>query len=159
MKSSLYAFNVARQSFISLGVAVADTPLARLRGLLGKMRIRSDEALWVVPSHGIHTFGLMFPIDVIYLDAKMRVIAMLEGLGPLRIAPIRWQSTSVLELPARSIFGSGTQVGDQLMICSPEEMELYWTSQRQASQDEQARGERKNLERRLDLQHPARKTG
>ena len=91
MKHSLCAFNVSRQSFINLGVAVADTPLTRLRGLLGKMRLRSDEALWVVPSRGIHTIGLLFPIDLIYLDAQLRVIHVIEHLGPLRIAPVRWQ--------------------------------------------------------------------
>lgn len=129
MGHCMYAFNVSRQSFINLGVAVADTPLTRLRGLLGKMRLRSDEALWVVPSRGIHTIGLLFPIDLIYLDAKLRVIHLIEHLGPLRIAPVRWQCASVLELPARSIYDSGTQVGDQLMICSPEEMRGYWTPQ------------------------------
>jgi uncharacterized membrane protein (UPF0127 family) len=129
VKSSLCAFNITRQSFINLGVTVADTPLARLRGLIGKIRLRSDEAMWIVPSHGIHTIGLLFPIDVIYLDAQLRVVQAVEHLGPLRIAPIRRQCASVLELPARSIYDSGTQVGDQLLICSPEEMHAYWLSQ------------------------------
>jgi uncharacterized protein len=125
-----YAFNISRQSFISLGVAVADTPLTRLRGLLGKVRMRSDEAIWVVPSHGVHTIGLLFPIDLIYLDEQLRVVHLVESLGPLRIAPLRWQCASVLELPAKSIYGSGTEIGDQLMIRSPEDMEAYWAPQR-----------------------------
>lgn len=132
-----YAFNITRQSFISLGVTVADTPWARLRGLLGKMRIRSDEGLWVVPSRGIHTFGLRFPVDVIYLDSNMRVVHLVEGLGPLRIGPLRLGCESVLELPGRSIYGSGTQVGDQLMICAPQKMEAYWKTQ--APRDEGVR--------------------
>ena len=78
-----YAFNITRQSFINLGVTVADTPWARLRGLLGKMRMRSDEGLWLVPSRGIHTLGLMFPIDAIYLDGDLRVVHLVENLGPL----------------------------------------------------------------------------
>jgi uncharacterized membrane protein (UPF0127 family) len=126
-----YAFNVTRQSFINLGVSIADTPWARLRGLLGRMRLRSDEGLWIIPSRGIHTFGLMFPIDVVYLDAGLRVVHVMESLGPLRIAPIRLKSESVLELPARSVYESGTQVGDQLLICTPAEMENYWSSQDQ----------------------------
>ena len=129
MRKILYAFNVSRQSFINLGVTAADTTLARLRGLLGKVRLRTDEGIWIFPSRGIHTVGLMFPIDVIYLDAQLRVVYMIENLGPLRVAPIRLQCESVLELPVRSIEGSGTQVGDQLMIRSPEEMEQYWESQ------------------------------
>ena len=128
MKSSFCAFNISKQSFVNLGVTVADTPLARLRGLLGKMRMRSDEAVWIVPSHGIHTFGLMFAIDVVYLDAQHRVVHVIENLGPFRSAGIRRQCASVLQLPARSIYGSGTQVGDQLLICSPEKMLDYWAS-------------------------------
>jgi hypothetical protein len=93
------------------------------------MRLRSDEAIWIVPSVGIHTIGLMFTIDAVYLDDQNRVIHLIENLGPLRIAGIRRQCASVLELPPRSIYGSGTQVGDQLMICSPEKMQAYWASQ------------------------------
>ena len=134
MSTSRYAFNVTKQAFINLGVTVADTPFARMRGLLGRMRLRSDEALWTFPCRGIHTFGLMFPIDLIYLDADLRVIHLVESLGPLRIAPIRMNSESVLELPPRSIYGSGTQIGDQLLICRPEEMEAYWEARAAESQ-------------------------
>ena len=129
MQPSFWAFNISRQSCINLGVMVADTLPARLRGLLGRMRLRSDEAVWIVPSVGIHTFGLMFAIDVIYLDDQNRVIHLVENLGPLRIAGIRRQCASVLELPPRSIYGSGTRLGDQLMICSPEKMLAYWASE------------------------------
>lgn len=132
------AFNVSRQTFINLGVKVADTPLARLRGLLGKMRMRSDESVWVVPSHGIHTIGLHFPIDVVYLDAKMRVVHAIENLAPLRIPPMKWNCASVLQLPARSIFDSGTQVGDQLLIGSPEALTSYWEAQHGAEASQAA---------------------
>jgi uncharacterized protein len=128
---TVYAFNVSKQAFINLGVKIADTPLTRLRGLIGKLKMRSDEGIWIVPSRGIHTIGLLFAVDIIYLDAQYRVVHVIENLGPLRITPIRWQCASVLELPARSIYGSGTQVGDQLLICSPEQMEDYWAQQRQ----------------------------
>ena len=97
-----------------------------MRGLLGKMRMRSDEAVWIVPSQGIHTFGLRFAIDVVYLDARQRVVHTIENLKPLRIAGIRWQCASVLQLPVRSIYKLGIEVGDQLLICSSEKMEAYW---------------------------------
>ncbi len=129
MKRILYAFNISRQSFINLGVTAADTPWTRLRGLLGRLKLRSDEGLWVIPSRGIHTFGLLFPIDVIYLDSKCRVVHLIENLGPLRIAPLRRHTDSVLELPAGSIYISGTQVGDQLLIKSPEKVDEYLEAQ------------------------------
>lgn len=122
----LYAYNLTRQSFLSLGVRLADTPWARLRGLAGRLKLRGDDGIWVVPSQGIHTFGLLFPIDIVYLDARMRVVQVIEHVGPFRIAPFRRRCASVLELPTLSIFGSGTQAGDVLMVCSPEELYAYW---------------------------------
>jgi uncharacterized membrane protein (UPF0127 family) len=128
-----YVYNQRRQSFLHLGVNVADTSFRRLRGLLGRWSLRSDEGLWVMPSRGIHTIGLFFPIDVVYLDESRRVVHLVEQLRPFRIAPIRIHCESVLELPPRSIYGSNTQVGDQLLILTPDQMQNYWEKQRQVS--------------------------
>jgi uncharacterized protein len=118
-------FNKTRESFLSLSVAAADTHLARLKGLLGRLRLKSDEGIWVVPSQGVHTIGVLVPLDLIYLDSDHRVIHMVESLGSFRIGPIRRNAASVLELPPRTIYSSQTQVGDQLLICPPEQMEAF----------------------------------
>lgn len=118
-------FNKTRESFLSLSVAAADTHFTRLRGLLGRMRLKSDEGIWVVPSQGVHTIGVVFAIDVIYLDSDHRVIHLSESFGTFRVGPIRPDCASVLELPMRTIYSSQTQLGDELLICSPEEMTAY----------------------------------
>jgi uncharacterized membrane protein (UPF0127 family) len=118
-------FNKTRESFISLNVDAADTHFTRFRGLLGRMRLRSDEGIWVVPSYGVHTIGVPFSIDLIYLDDKYKVIDLIESLGSFRIGPVRLQCVSVLELPSRAIYSSQTQVGDELLICSPEDMQEF----------------------------------
>jgi len=133
VQNSLYAFNVSRQSFISLGVKAADTPLARLRVWLGKIKLRSNEGIWVFPSRGAHSFGMLFPVDVIYLDAANRVVHLVERLSFLQWARIRRQCSSILELPPQSIYGSGTQVGDELLIGTPEEIEKFWARSQDAS--------------------------
>jgi uncharacterized membrane protein (UPF0127 family) len=126
---TFYVFNLTRQCFVSLGVNPADTHMSRLRGLLGRMKLRTDEGLWIVPCQGIHTIGLLFPIDVIYLDANGRVIHIIERLGPFRVSSIRIHSHSLLQLPTRAIYSSNTEIGDQLMICTPEEMANYLKAQ------------------------------
>jgi uncharacterized protein len=123
MQRRYCVFNKTRESFLSLGVTIADTHFSRLKGLLGRIRLRSDEGIWVVPSLGVHTLGVLFPVDLIYLDADYRVIYLVESLGSFRIGPIRPKCASVLEVPPRTIYSSQTQVGDQMMICSSEEME------------------------------------
>lgn len=110
---------------MGLNIRRADTALARVCGLLGQFRMRPGEGLWVTPSHGMHTVGLLAAIDLVYLDAGDRVIHLVEHLSPFRIAPIRRKSSSVLELPPHTIYSSQIHVGDQLLICPPDEMEVY----------------------------------
>jgi uncharacterized membrane protein (UPF0127 family) len=125
MKPIYCVFNKTTESFLGLNISCAGTPVERLRGLLGKFRISSGEGLWLVPSRGIHTVGMLFPIDVIYLDAHYRVIHLVEHLRPFSISPIRLKSASLLELPPHTIYSSHTKVGDRLVICQPQEMQTY----------------------------------
>jgi uncharacterized membrane protein (UPF0127 family) len=118
-------YNQTRECFLSLGVTAADTPFSRLKGLIGKLSVRSDEGIWVVPSSGIHTMGVLVPLDLIYLNEKHQVIHLVEHFPTFRIAPLRAHSESVLELAAHTIYSSQTQVGDQLLICVAEEMEQW----------------------------------
>jgi uncharacterized protein len=60
---------------IGTRIAVADTGLARLIGLLGRKKLEQGSGLWIQPSSGVHTFGMRFPIDVVALDRKLRVCA------------------------------------------------------------------------------------
>ncbi len=122
-KGRLCVFNKTRGSFLTLGLRVADTHLTRLVGLLGKRELRPDDGLWLIPCQGIHTIGMLFPIDVVYLDASCRVVHLVEHLNPFSISSIRRNSDSVMELPVRTIFQSQTEVGDEIIICSPSEME------------------------------------
>ena len=115
-------YNQTRECFLSLSVTPADTTFARLKGLIGRLRLRVDEGLWIVPSCGVHTVGVLFPLDLIYLNESHQVIHLIEHFPRFRIAPLRTQATSVLELPTHTIYSSQTQPGDQLLICAIEEI-------------------------------------
>lgn len=116
-------YNKTRECFLSFGVTIADTPFARLKGLIGRLKLRFDEGLWVVPSSGVHTWGVLFPLDLIYLDENQQVVYLTEHFPRFRIAPLRMHAASVLELPTHTIYSSQTHPGDQLVICTAEEME------------------------------------
>ena len=132
MPQTLCVFNATRQSFLGLRVRRADTLCARLVGLLGKMRLAYDEGIWIVPSRGVHTIGLMFPTDIVYLDAELTVIHVIEHVSPFRITPIKTKAQTVLELGLRSIHSSRTQIGDKLLICSPETLKSRWQDMQRA---------------------------
>lgn len=133
-------FNRTRDSFLSLGVTLTDTHFARLKGLVGKLRLKGDEGIWVVPSQGVHTIGVLFPVDLIYLDEDDRVVQLEESFGTFRIGPVRKTCASVLELPTRTIYSSQTQVGDQLLICRPEAMEEFFRNRDMALKAAAAEG-------------------
>lgn len=78
---------------------VADTPLRRLRGLLGRRALAPGECLLLHPACAIHTCGMRFAIDVVFLDDEHRVLRVVEGVRPWRLASCRG-ARSVLELPA-----------------------------------------------------------
>ena len=117
-------YNETRECFLGLRVTAADTTFARLRGLIGRLKLKSDEGIWVVPSSGVHTLGVLFPLDLIYLDKDHRVLHIIEHFPSFRIAPLRTQAASVLQLPTHTIYSSQTQPDDQLVICKAEEMEI-----------------------------------
>jgi uncharacterized membrane protein (UPF0127 family) len=112
------AFNQTRQAYLATALAVADTHWTRLRGLLGlrSSDFRNGSGLWIVPCHGVHTVGMGFPIDVVYLDQVMTVIYIQHDLRPWRFAPVRTQAASVLELPCRTAAETQTAVGDRIEI-------------------------------------------
>jgi uncharacterized protein len=115
------AYNRTRQAYLATELALADTYWTRLRGLLGRGRddFRNGSGLWIVPCHGVHTLGMGFAIDVLYLDREMRVIYVQAGLRPWRVAPVRRQAASVLELPSHTIAATKTEIGDTIEITVP----------------------------------------
>ncbi len=114
----VYVFNQTRDTFVATEVSVADTYLRRLVGLLGKTKrwARPGRGLWIVPSHGVHTVGMLFPIDLIFLDRGRLVVHLQEYLRPFSFSRVYLKAASVLELPAHTIFRSGTKLGDLLEI-------------------------------------------
>ncbi len=113
-----YVFNHTRQAFLAHQLRIADTHWTRLRGLLGtrKEEFSPGQGLWIVPCHGVHTLAMGYPIDVVYLDDARTVIHVEECVKPWRITPVRTDASSVLELPARTIWTTHTCIGDQLEI-------------------------------------------
>ena len=71
----VYIYNRTRESFVATKAVVANSYVARLVGLLGKTRrwARPGSGLWILPSRGVHTIGMLFPIDVIFLN-KSRIV-------------------------------------------------------------------------------------
>ena len=70
------AFNATRQTSLADDLRIADTHWTRLRGLLGASaaQFAQGQGLWIVPCRGVHTLGMSFAIDAIYLSAESTVV-------------------------------------------------------------------------------------
>ncbi len=112
------AYNATRQQYLATQLRVADTHASRFIGLLGTSagEFLAGKGLWIVPCRGVHTLGMRFPIDVVYLDAKSTVIHLEQHLMPWRFAPVRLRAASVLELPPSTVTQTATQLGDKIEI-------------------------------------------
>jgi uncharacterized protein len=97
---------------------IADTPLTRLRGLLGRARLQSGEGLLIRPTSAIHTCFMRFPIDAVFLDRDLVVLRAVSDVGAWRVAGCR-RARAVLELAAGEIRRRGIQPGDRLQFGDP----------------------------------------
>lgn len=94
---------------------VADSPLTRLRGLLGRRELPPGEGLLLRPAGAIHTSFMRFPIDVVFLDRELQVVGVVDGLRPWRAAGRRG-AHAVLELAAGERKARAVSPGDRLAL-------------------------------------------
>lgn len=106
--------NLTKNAVVGTRIRLADKAFTRMVGLLRTKNLEPGCGLLIEPSSGIHTFGMRFPIDVVSLDAQMRVLGTWQKLGPWRFAAIHWKTRKVLELPAGTIQTSRIEPKDQL---------------------------------------------
>jgi uncharacterized membrane protein (UPF0127 family) len=119
-----YAFNRTRKAYLATRLAIAGTHWSRLCGLMGKdaASFPAGDGLWIVPSRGVHTLAMKFPIDVLYLDTNKHVVHVEQNLKPWRVAKVSLHTASVLELPSDTLKSSGTAIGDEIEIALGEKM-------------------------------------
>jgi uncharacterized protein len=115
-------FNRATGECVAARVELANTARARLCGLIGRCGLSDGEALWLRPSSGVHTCGMRFAIDVVFLDRDLRIVKLVENLRPFRLTLPHLRAASVLEMGAHSITRAGLRVGDRLRAARKSEV-------------------------------------
>jgi uncharacterized membrane protein (UPF0127 family) len=96
---------------------LARTPLARMRGLLGRAELPPGEGILLRPAGSIHTAFMRFPIDAVFVDGENTVLRVAHELPPWRMAAARG-ARAVLELPAGEAARRGVAVGARLQLAA-----------------------------------------
>lgn len=111
--------NVTRQAVLSDRCHFANTVWKRMIGLLNRRSFTPGEGLLLDRCYGVHTFGMRFPIDLLFLDQDLQVIRAVRALPPFRTCAVK-RAVYVLELPVGAVDRTGTAEGDQIQIRTAE---------------------------------------
>ena len=120
------AYNQTRERFLCVDVESADFSPASLDVRLPALTPSCGAALWIDPFRGISPTSVRVPIDLIYLDQSFVVLDAIESFPISHALPSSAPAASVLALPARTISSTKTHRGDQLILCTPEELKRHF---------------------------------
>jgi uncharacterized membrane protein (UPF0127 family) len=107
--------NETRGTVLASEAEVAGDAGSRRRGLLKHKGLQPGQGLWIVPCSAVHSFGMRFDIDLVYLDRKHRVRKVQSVWRPGRMS-MCLGAHSVLELPSGTVERTATRTNDQLAI-------------------------------------------
>lgn len=112
--------NLTRETVLADTAEVADHGAARNKGLLGRDALPVGGGLWIVPCEAVHTFGMRFPIDLVYIDRNKIVKKVRSGVPAWRVSGCL-SAHSIIELPSGVVLASRTRPGDNLAF-TPQEI-------------------------------------
>ncbi len=110
-KQNTAAINVTKGVALASELEIATSFAARSQGLLGRSGLKPDTGLLIDPCSSIHMWFMRFPIDVVFLDGKNRVVGLRRNVKPWGMA-WSWRGVKTIELPVGVIATTRTQIGD-----------------------------------------------
>ncbi|MFP4058347.1 MAG: M48 family metalloprotease [Candidatus Brocadiia bacterium] len=111
--------NLTKGNVVARRVELATTARERRRGLLGRQSLAPHEGMLLVPCRSVHTRGMAFPIDIVFLDKDWRVVKLLHEVKPGAWLKPCLRAHSTLELSAGRARACRLEVGDRLLIERP----------------------------------------
>ena len=93
----------------------ADTFWRRLKGLLGTRLLPIGYGIIIKPCSSIHTFGMNYPIDVLFVDGNHCIVKIVENMMPGKMS-MASSSQYVVELPAGTARRTTCSIGDILEL-------------------------------------------
>jgi uncharacterized membrane protein (UPF0127 family) len=89
---------------------------ARMRGLLGRNNLEMDHALYIKPCGSIHTFGMRFSLDLIFLDKNLSVVKIVHDVSPGKMVLGGKYAASVIELESGWFDWQKLNAGDSVAL-------------------------------------------
>ncbi len=106
--------NTSRDVVLGDAVREAGSWFSRMKGLLWTDGLAAGEGLWLHPCSGIHSFGMKYEFDAMFLDSGRKVVGLYGRFPRNRVSRLFLTARGVLELPEGTIEKTGTEVGDEI---------------------------------------------
>lgn len=107
--------NTTKGTVVADHTKTADNFWRRLKGLLGTSSLLTGHGLIIKPCSSVHTFGMKYPIDVLFVDGNHQIIKIVENMLPGKVS-MASGSKYVVELPTGTAHQAACSVGDILEI-------------------------------------------
>src|SRR5689334_1790439 len=79
---TLLVRNQTRNSVLTHSAEIADNSSTRRKGLLGRTSLDPGQGIWIIPCSAVHSLGMKFTIDVVYIDRKLKVLKVRPAMAP-----------------------------------------------------------------------------
>lgn len=95
---------------------VANNILTRFKGLMLRSSLNEGEALIITPCNSIHMFFMRMPLDVLFVNNKNEVVAIVENIKPWRMTKMYWDADYVVECPIGTVSKYNIEKGNVLIL-------------------------------------------
>jgi hypothetical protein len=96
-----------------MNVVVGDTFWQRFKGLIGTSFLPETEGLLLCKCNSIHMFGMLYALDIIYLDKDGVILKVVENIKPFQVSCC-WKAQDTLEVKRGTIKQMGWKIGEKL---------------------------------------------
>ena len=95
-------------------IEIADTCARRMKGLLGRRGLFESSGMVITPCNYVHTFGMKFNIDIVFIDKHYHVVGLKRGVKKNKISGVV-RAKHTLEISEGNIDALQINLGDKLV--------------------------------------------
>ena len=108
--------NLTRDNCVVEQGWAADNSWKKMVGLLKHRYLNKGEGMWFPGASWIHSLGMKFPFDAVFINRKKVVVKIVPHVLPNRFLAPAWGASAVIEIPAGGAMRCGVEVGDQVEV-------------------------------------------
>jgi uncharacterized protein len=103
VEDKVFQLKTASGEVVCQKMVVAKNILARMKGLMFSQSLPDCDGFLISPCNSIHTFFMLYPLDIVFLDEDFKVVKIIRNLSPWRMTWIYFKARHVLEMKAETL--------------------------------------------------------